>query len=116
MPSKHLKVKFGGVPFKIVHTPSWKDVPHDARAMRSVWGETSFAECSIRIDGSAMPEQQRRTLMHEILHGVAEAMQVRELMDAEGTHLEIPIDQLATGLCEALESLGLYLPVAPKKL
>jgi len=47
--------------------------------------------------------------MHECLHGIVEHYKVRELVGEGGGHLEAPIDQLATGICEVLESLGITL-------
>lgn len=44
--------------------------------------------------------------MHEIVHGVVTNYSIQELRHPN----EVAIDQLAIGIVEAIESMGLYLP------
>ncbi len=105
-----LKTKIGGVPYKVEYVDGWHRVSHYDEQEPGLRGEVAYRKFSIRVDSELPPERQRRTLVHEMLHAVVEAYGIRELRDAENRHLEIPIDQLATGLCEALEGLGVELP------
>ena len=106
-------VKICGVPYTITRETDKFRVDHSDDGA-SVWGEISYPKHSIRILASS-PEQELRTTLHEILHGIIENGGVRELIDNKGTHMENPIDQLANGLAEALESLGFELNLAGRK-
>lgn len=108
-----ISATIGGVPWKIVFTPTWRDVNLGTDEQGRNDGLTVFPEYSIRVAGDLPPAAQRRTLMHEILHAVVESYKIRELIEQDG-HAEVPIDQLATGLCEALESIGIVLPCKTK--
>lgn len=100
-------VKIVGVPYTLSLAEDARAVCHD-RSGQDLYGQIDYVRRSIRLWNSGCPEQ---TLLHELLHGVIEHMKVRELMDADGRHLEIPIDQLAAGLAMALESVGVKLPM-----
>ena len=50
--------------------------------------------------------------MHEIVHGVVTNYSIQELRHPNGDHNEVAIDQLAIGIVEAIESMGLYLPTS----
>lgn len=102
-------VKICGVPYTITREADKFRVDHNDDGA-SLWGQISYSRHSIRLLASS-PEQEVRTLLHEILHGIVENGGVRELMGGNGEHLENPINQLANGLAEALESLGVELRV-----
>ena len=102
-------VKIGGVPYTVTFVEDWRRVDHSEEETGFLRGQISYKKNSIRIDGDQTPEGQSRTLMHELIHGVVEHYKIRELMGDEGGHLENPIDQLAVGVCEVLESLGIFL-------
>lgn len=107
--------KVGGVSWRIVFTPTWHTVSNDPGDSERHDGITEFHECEIRVAGDLAADRQRRTLMHELVHAVAESYKIRELFDETGGgHKEHAVDQLATGLCEALESLGIFLPTAKR--
>lgn len=74
-----------------------------------LWGQICYEKHSIKYLASS-PEQEMRTVLHEILHGIIANGAIRELMEENGSHLETPINQLANGLAEALESMGILLP------
>lgn len=103
------KVKICGVPYTIARGADKYGVDHDDNG-DELWGQISYSRHSIRFLGSS-PEQEMRTILHEILHGVIEGNDIRELKSPRGGHFEAPINQLANGLAEALESLGFKLPV-----
>lgn len=103
-----MKVKICGVPHDLVRETDRLHVDHEGNGL-SLWGQISYSKHSIKYLASS-PEQEMRVVVHEILHGIIENGAVRELMDEHGKHLEAPINQLANGLSEALESLGFKLP------
>lgn len=103
------KVKICGVPYTIARAANKWGVDHDDDGSE-LWGQISYDRHSIRFLASS-PERELRTILHEILHGVIEGNDIRELKAENGGHFEAPINQLAGGLAEALESLGFKLPV-----
>lgn len=111
--SGKLSVTVGGIPWTVTFTPGWRDVTAGLDETGRHDGITIFAERVIRVAGDLPEQAQRRTLMHEILHAVIESYKVRELIESDG-HAEMAVDQLATGICEAMESIGIYLPHAKK--
>lgn len=98
-------IKICGVPYKLTREEDPLRVDHDGNGSK-LWGQISYREHSIRYLASC-PEQEMRTVLHEVLHGIVENGSIRELRNESGEHLEAPIDQLANGLAEALESLGI---------
>lgn len=108
-----ISATIGGVPWTISFTPTWRDVNIGTDDNNRNDGLTIFTEYAIRVAGDLPPAAQRRTLMHELIHAVVESYKIRELTEQDG-HAEVPIDQLATGLCEALESIGIHLPSKTK--
>lgn len=102
-------VTIAGIPFRLKFCSTWKDVGHDGMA-ETLHGEISYLDHSIHVRSDASRELQVHTLLHEIIHGVIEGYKVRELLDEEnGGHYEHAVDQLATGLAEALKSMGIDL-------
>lgn len=99
------KIKIGGLPFEIETVDSELAVCHDASG-KKLWGQISYDKLSIRVL-KACPARELRVTLHEILHGIVNEYRVRELMDDKGEHIEEPIDQLALGLAEVLESIGI---------
>lgn len=113
-PTASLPLKVGGIDWRIVFTPTWHTVSNDPADSERHDGITEFHECEIRVTGDVAEDRQRRILMHELIHAVTESYKIRELIDENGGHKELAVDQLAVGLCEALESLGIYLPTAKR--
>lgn len=105
-----MKIKIGGVPFKVTFLDSRREISHFETEGEPLLGEIVYSRGSIRVATDMPPELIRRVLMHEILHGVIDAYKISALKDANNVHNEDAIDQLAVGLCEALESIGLKLP------
>lgn len=103
-----LVAKVGGVPYAISWLP-WQMVNPGTEDCHRCHGITLFNEHEIRIANGNPKEKQTRTLVHELLHCIVEEYKIRELV-TDGDHNEIAIDQLATGLCEALESICIELP------
>ena len=106
--SSKLVAKVGGVPYGITWLP-WQLVTDNTHHTDRCHGITLFNEHEIRIANGNPKEKQTRTLVHELLHCIVEEYKIRELV-TDGDHNEIAIDQLATGICEALESLNIHLP------
>jgi hypothetical protein len=102
--SKDFTIKIGGVPHKVTFVKSMKEVCHNDSG-ETMWGQISFQKDSIRLF-DCPKERLLRVFLHEIIHGVIEHYQIKQLMSEDGTHLEAPIDQLSVGLAEVLESLG----------
>jgi len=100
-----IKIRIGGMPFEIKTVETELEVCHTGSGQK-LWGQISYTQHSIRVL-KACPERELRSTIHEILHGIINEYQVRELMDDKGEHLESPIDQLALGLAEVLESIGI---------
>lgn len=98
-----------GIPFERRYANDSRLVDQDFNPRR-LNGLINYEQHSITILSKNPVEAQRQTLMHEILHGVVDSLAIRELVGENGDHIEAPIKQLATGICEALESLGLVLP------
>lgn len=102
-------VRVGGIPYSVSLISDCRTVSHEPGSSSMPWGEFSQRRQSIRIDGMACDERIARSLLHEIIHAIVAEYNVRELTNETGEDLETPIDQLATGLGEALESLGINL-------
>jgi hypothetical protein len=67
---------------------------------------------SIKIGGIPYKlTRETHTVIHEMLHGIIEHYQIRELMDETGNHSETAINQLSMGLAEVLKSLHIKLPL-----
>jgi hypothetical protein len=96
-------VKIGGIPHKIILTDDVRTTSHDQKDGSLTKGEISYLDYSIRLWKGCPPEAFARTFMHEILHGVAREYRVPMV---EG-HEEDIVDQFASGVVEALESLGI---------
>jgi len=101
-----LRIKIAGMMFEVSRVKSTFDVCH-LKSGDHLWGQISYEKQSIRILKSNK-EREFRTLLNEILHGIINEYQIRELMDDESRHLEPPIDQLSLGLAEMLESVGIF--------
>lgn len=106
-----MEVNICGLPYQIQYVSDPIHVSHNADSL-DLYGEINYIKQSIRVLDTGGEDYKRRVLMHEIVHGIVQHMAIRELIDDSGRHLETPIDQLATGLCMALESLGFLLPTS----
>jgi len=102
------KIKIGGVPYVIDRVEDRNKICHnDNKEINpDLLGQISHSKQSIRILKSS-PERELRITLHEILHGVVDEYYIRELTDTDGDHIEFAIIQLALGLAEALESVGI---------
>ena len=99
------KILIGGIPFIVDKVDAELDVCHDASGQK-LWGQISYSKHSIRVLKSN-PERELRCVLHEVLHGIVNEYQIRELMNDKRDHLEMPIDQIASGMAGVLESLGI---------
>lgn len=99
------KIQIGGLPFEIETVETELEVCHDGSG-KKLWGQISYTKLSIRVL-KACRERELRTTIHEVLHGIVNEYRVREMMDDKGEHREEAIDQLALGLAEVLESIGI---------
>jgi hypothetical protein len=107
------EIKIGGIPYKIKTVKGELDVCHDGSGQK-LWGQISYLQHSIRVLKTS-PERELRLVLHEVLHGIINEYNIRELMNDEGEHKESPIDQLALGIAEVLESIGIN-DLKPKKI
>lgn len=100
----NMKVNICGIEYTVTAVKDTKDVCHD-RSGKELYGQIGYSESSIRLY-KTNKDRMQQVLLHEILHGIVDGMGVRELQES-GSHLEIPIDQLAVGLSLALKSMGI---------
>ena len=100
----NFSLKIGGVPYQCARVGAGEVDPEDPKK----WGEFDGAKHSIRYVGDNSPERVLRTFLHEVCHAIAYEYSIRELT---GKSEENPIDQLAHGLAEVLEGLGVELPI-----
>ena len=105
-----MKIRMCGLPYNVEIVDSPLEVSH-SQSGQHLYGEVSYAKSSIRIDGSKPIEQVNQALWHEILHTIIEGLNIRELMDENRNHHEIPIDQLALGINSVLMDQGITLLV-----
>lgn len=101
-----MRVVIGGVGFEIRWVRDADAVEHQS----NLWGQVCYGTHSIKIHADPPVERRERALLHELVHGVVSSYRIRELYDGE-SQIEAAVVQLAVGLCEALNSLGIHLPV-----
>jgi hypothetical protein len=99
-----MKIKVCGLPFDVSFVEGGHAVSH-TKERGHLYGEVSYDQESIRIDNTKSLEQMNQTFWHEVMHVITERLQVRELIDNDGLHLEIPIDQIALGIFSVLNSI-----------
>lgn len=109
-----MQIKICGLPYTVTGVDGGHLVSHQKEG-KVLYGEISYREESIQIDSSKSEEMINATFWHEVLHGIVEHGSIRELTDEEGVHLENPIDQIAVGIFNLLDSLGIRV-ISKKKL
>lgn len=100
-----MKIKVCGLPFDVSFVNGGHAVSHN-NERNHLYGEVSYDQESIRIDGTKSLEMQNQTFWHEVLHVIVERLQVRELMNEDSVHNEHAIDQIALGIFSTLNSIG----------
>lgn len=84
----------------IRYTVEYKDNPSevDGRKRESLWGSIDFWERKIRVyDNKRSTEDRWHTIIHEVLHGIANALNMDKLNDDEDT-----VDMLALALVDTM--------------
>lgn len=109
-----MKIEVCGNPYTVTFVKGWKNVSHDPDDAPRHAGEVHWASHSIRIDEDRDPAVVDITLWHEIMHTVVETLQIRELIDEDKNHLEIPVEQIAVGVASVLKNLGISITQAVK--
>lgn len=99
------KILIGGLPFTVETVQTGLEVCHYGSG-KNLWGQICYEKQSIHVLKTC-PERELRTTIHEILHGIVNEYRIRELIDEKGGHHEEAIDQLALGMAEVLESIGI---------
>jgi hypothetical protein len=92
------KVNIVGVEYTI----EYKDKPSDVDVLKreSLWGQIDFWTRTIKIyDGGRSDPDIWETILHEVLHGIAEALKLKALGD-DKNHDEL--DVLALALTDVL--------------
>lgn len=85
-----------GVPYRIIYVDNPVDVDRDKR--EALWGSIDHWERVIRIyDKGRVPEDTWQTLIHEVIHGIASALN----LEALNSDHEI-VDFLALALTDVL--------------
>lgn len=93
------KITIVGIPYNVLYFDNPADV--DPRKRESYWGLIDFWAHDIRVykpDGQCI-EQTTQTILHEILHGVAENMNIK-CLKSDDNHDDL--DMIATGLNQVL--------------
>lgn len=101
-----MKVTIGGVSYDIVYEDTRKAI-----APNKPIGQIDYLKNKIQIYKHMTICRKRRSLMHEIVHGIIVGYHLKDLVHADGRHNEAAVDLLAIGIVEAIESLGLCIPV-----
>jgi hypothetical protein len=101
-----MQIKVCGLPFDVSFVEGGHAVSHTS-VRGHLYGEVSYDKESIRIDNTKSLEMMNQTFWHEVVHVIVERLQIRELMDHENIHYETPIDQIALGIFNVLNSLDL---------
>lgn len=99
-----MKINICGIEYTVTAVNDTKDVCHD-KSGKEMYGQIDYSKGSIRL-WNTKEDRMQQVLLHEILHGVIDGMGIRELQEG-GSHLEMPIEQLAVGLSMALKSMGI---------
>lgn len=101
-----MKVTIGGVRYDIVYEDTRKAI-----APNKPIGQIDYLKNKIQIYKHMTICRKRRSLMHEIVHGIIVGYHLKDLVHDDGRHNEAAVDLLAIGIVEAIESLGLCIPV-----
>ena len=86
----------------IVYSIEYMDKPSEVDIFKraSLWGQIDYWTRSIRIYDNGRPNGEIwQTLVHEILHGLANALKLKAL---EGDDNDDAVDLLATGIADVL--------------
>ena len=102
-----MKIIIGGVSYNVTFEKSRSKI-----ADNEPLGQIDYLSGKIQVFKKMSECRIRRALMHEIVHGVVTNYSIQELRHTNGDHNEVAIDQLAIGIVEAIESMGLYLPTS----
>jgi len=94
-----VKVKIAGIPYTI-------EIFDNENKCCCNLVERSYLNQLIRVLKSS-PERELRMTLYNILYIIVIEYNIRELMDDNEDPLQIPIKQLALGLAEVLESIGI---------
>ena len=91
-------VNIAGIPYPIQYTDKPSDV--DVHGRDSCWGQIDYWTRTIRVYGKDVPDETvLLTIMHEVLHGIAELLHVKMLEDKENHD---QLDVLAAALADVL--------------
>lgn len=88
---KNDKVKIGYKEYEIVKEPEIIELPD------RLMGQILFKEEKIRVSTEYSQTQQNQSFLHELVHGIFEKLDLRELNDNEKI-----VNQLATALYEVI--------------
>jgi hypothetical protein len=98
---KPTTVNIFGVEYSITYVDNPSDV--DIYKHSSIWGQIDYWTRTIRIYDNGKPEQDVfQAVMHEVLHGIAEALKLE--LNNEDRHDEL--DLLALGLTDTFYRNG----------
>jgi len=102
------KVKIGGIPYIIKIVEDRNKICHNDKEEinQNLSGEIDYSKQSIRILKTS-PEHELRSILHIIIYSIITEYGIRELIDDNENCLKSVINQLALGLAEVLESIGI---------
>jgi hypothetical protein len=87
------RVNICGIDYTITYVDKPSDV--DIYKRKSLWGQIDFWTRSIRIyDNRTTDEDVLQTLLHEVLHGIANDLRL-DILDSDDAHDELDVLALA---------------------
>ena len=87
-----------GIPYSITYVDNPAEV--DLHKRQALWGEIDYWTRTIRIYDNGRPDEDVwETVMHEVIHGIASALNIASL---EGKEHEDDVDVLALALTDVL--------------
>lgn len=104
-----MKVKVGGLSYKIKLLSDTRLVGTNGNKGRQLLGETAYMRQELRIYTKGEPTLTEQTFYHELVHAIVNAHKIRDMQDDDDKHNEDNIDRMAMGLQEALSSMGIHL-------
>lgn len=95
-----------GIEYQVLYCDKPSDV--DVHGYKALWGQIDFWRRAIRIydHGKRSDEDLWETLMHEILHGIGDALKI-EVLSGEKCDEDV-VDLLAMGLVDTLFRNGWF--------
>jgi hypothetical protein len=86
-----MQIKIGAITFDVVEVDGLTD------GQATIWGQVISSKCVIRIEAALLEQVKRTTILHEVLHVVADHIGRPEVAADEGL-----VNALAHGMLQVL--------------